>query len=73
METGIYLIIVCKSIDRNGIAIEPVECQVAEVDYNQFKKDIEREEWQIYCRSTLSSKLNDIELLDNELLTEIRI
>ncbi len=57
METGIYFVLICEKIDRNGIAINPLNCNVPECDYMAFKKKIESQEWKIYCRSTLESKL----------------
>lgn len=65
MRKGIYLVIIVESIDRNGIGINPIRCKdIAECDYPQFKKSIEREGWQIYCRSTSSSSLNDQDLIE---------
>jgi len=55
MRKGIYFIIICEKIDRNGIAVNPINCDVAEVDYSHFKKQIENDGWKIYCRSTLNS------------------
>lgn len=64
MRNGIYFIIICRRIDNNGIAIDPINCNIAECDYEQFKKKIESENWKIYCRSTLES--NPEKYLDPE-------
>ena len=74
MQSGIYLVIICRSIDKNGIGIDPIICDnIAEVDYPNFKKAIERENWIIYCRSTLSSTITDRDLkpLNNKEIVEV--
>lgn len=69
MQKGIYFVIICEKINRNGIAVNPINCNIAECDYMDFKKKIESQNWQIYCRSTLDSP--EIEMIDDS--TQITI
>ena len=54
MKTGIYKLVICESIDRNGIAINPIEyndLDTSELKY--LREAVNSSDWVIYSQNEL--------------------
>lgn len=54
MKTGVYLLVICKKIDKNGIAINPIEYENIDATELKFIKEaVNKSDWTIYSQNEI--------------------
>ena len=54
MKSGIYLLVICERIDKNGIAINPIEYEdIDAVELKFIKEAVAKSDWIVYSQNEI--------------------